>query len=159
MTQGTGSYLLAGQPTELERLQLQSRVWEPAGRALLGHLPGGSGLRALDVGRGVMGWLRILSELVGTEGSVVGSDIDDKMLANARSFAEAKALANVSLLKDDLFSSQLPAGLFDLVHSRFQIAPLGRADEQIAVYRRLVKPGGWTSEIGSPITTVRSGVL
>ena len=78
MTQGTGSYLLASQPTELERLQLQSKVWEPAGRALLAQLPGGIGLRVLDVGCGVMGWLRVLSERVGPKGSVVGSDIDDK---------------------------------------------------------------------------------
>jgi len=112
MTQSTGSYLLAGQPTELERLQLQSRVWEPAGRALLAQLPGGSGLTVLDVGCGVMGGLRILSEWVRPEGSVVGSDIDDKMLASARSFLEAEALSNVRLLKDDLFSSQLPAGSF-----------------------------------------------
>ena len=34
-----GSYLLADQPTELDRLQLQSRVWEPAGRELLAQLP------------------------------------------------------------------------------------------------------------------------
>jgi hypothetical protein len=39
MTQGPGSYLLAGQPTELERLQLQSRVREAAGGALLAQLP------------------------------------------------------------------------------------------------------------------------
>lgn len=143
MNQDTGSYLLGGQPTELERLQLQSRVWEPAGRALLARLPGGPGQRVLDAGCGVMGWLRILSEWVGPEGSVVGSDIDGKMLAGARSFVEAEALRNVTLLTDDLFSSELPAGSFDLVHSRFQIAPLGRADEQLAVYRGLVKPGGW----------------
>jgi SAM-dependent methyltransferase len=87
--------------------------------------------------------LRILSEWVGHGGSVVGSDIGDKMLAGARSFVEAEALGNVALLKGDVFASQLPAGSFDLVHSRFQIAPLGRAPEQINVYRRLVKPGGW----------------
>ena len=108
MTQGTGSYLLASQPTELERLQLQSKVWEPAGRALLAQLQGGIGLRVLDVGCGVMGWLRVLSEWVGPTGSVVGSDLDDKMLAGARAFVEAEALANVTLLKDNLFSSQLP---------------------------------------------------
>jgi ubiquinone/menaquinone biosynthesis C-methylase UbiE len=73
--------------------------------------------------------LRVLSEWVGPQGSVVGSDIDDKMLAGARSFVEAEALGNVTVLKDDLFASQLPAGSFDLVHSRFQIAPLGRAPE------------------------------
>ena len=42
MTQGPGSYLLAGQPTELERLQLQSRVREAAGGALLAQLPDGA---------------------------------------------------------------------------------------------------------------------
>lgn len=143
MSHGTGSYLLAGQPTELERLQLQSRVWEHAGRALLAQLPPGPGLTGLDVGCGVMGWLRILSEWVGPAGTAVGSDVDDKMLAGARSFVESEGLGNVKLVKDNLFSSQLQAVSFDLVHARFQIAPLGRADEQIAVYRRLVKPGGW----------------
>lgn len=136
-------YLLAGQPAELERLQLQSRVWEPAGRALLAQLPDGSGRRALDIGCGVMGWLRILSEWVGPGGSVIGADVDEKMLAEAKAFTEAEGLRNVTLAKDDLFASQLVPGSFDLVHSRFEIAPLGRADEQIAVYRRLVRPGGW----------------
>ena len=36
-------YLLADQPSELERLQLQSRVWEPAGRRLLSRVDGGPG--------------------------------------------------------------------------------------------------------------------
>ena len=142
MNQTGSSYLLAGQPTELERLQRQSRVWEPAGRELLARLPGGLRRRALDLGCGVMGWLRVLSEWVGPGGSVVGSDIDDKMLAGARTFVEVEALRNVTLVKDDLFATRLPAGSFDLVHSRFQIAPLGRAEEQLAVYRRLVSPGG-----------------
>ena len=33
----TSEYLLAGQVSELERLKLQSRVWEPSGRRLLGR--------------------------------------------------------------------------------------------------------------------------
>src|SRR3954464_256033 len=41
-------YLLADQPSELERLQLQSRVWEPSGRQLLSKIGDGSGGRALD---------------------------------------------------------------------------------------------------------------
>jgi len=143
VTRPPSSYLLAGQPTELERIQLQSRVWEPAGRALLAQLPSGAGCSALDIGCGALGWLRILSEWVGPQGSVVGSDVDDNMLAAARSFVEAEGLRSVALLKDDLFDSQLQAGSFDLVHSRFQLAPLGRAHEQLNAYRRLVKPGGW----------------
>jgi SAM-dependent methyltransferase len=143
MTNSTGSYLLADQPTELDRLQLQSRVWEPAGRALLANLQRRPGLAALDIGCGVMGWLRPLSEWIGPQGRVVGSDVDDRMLRNAQAFIESEALGNVTLAKDDLFASQLPSGSFDLIHSRFQIAPLGRADEQVAAYRRLLKPGGW----------------
>ena len=142
MTDSDRSYLLAGQPSELERLQLQSRVWEPAGRALLAEFPRAADLAAVEVGCGVMGWLRVLSEWVGAQGRVVGCDVDDKMLAGARSFIDAERLDNVTLQQDDLFASQLPERSFDLVHARFQIAPLGRAREQVAAYRRLLKPGG-----------------
>jgi SAM-dependent methyltransferase len=90
-----------------------------------------------------MGWLRILSEWVGVGGSVVGTDVDDRMVAGATAFVESEALRNVTCVKDDLFASQLQPNSFDLVHSRFEITPLGRAEEQLAIYRRLVRPGGW----------------
>ena len=135
-------YLLANQPSELERLQLQSRVWEPAGRQLLSTVGGGSGGRALDVGCGAMGWLRILSKWVGPSGQVVGTDIDESMLTAARSFLEEEELSNVELVVDDLFDSGLEPRSFDLLHARYQIAPLGRGREQVASHRRLVKPGG-----------------
>jgi SAM-dependent methyltransferase len=138
----TGGYLLAGQLSELERLQIQSRVWEPAGRALLRELGAGDGLKVLDVGCGCFGWLRILSEWVGPQGAVTGTDVDDKLLDAARTLVEEENLRNVTLLHDDLFDSRLEAGAFDLVHSRFELGPLGRADEQLASYLRLTKPGG-----------------
>ena len=142
MADETTSYLLAGQASELERLQLQSRVWEPSGKALLAELPEGAGRRALDVGCGVMGWLRVLSAWVGPHGEVVGSDIDAKMRTGAEAFIGGEGLANVSVVEDDLFASRLPPASFDLVHARFQIAPLGRADAQLAAHRRLLRPGG-----------------
>jgi SAM-dependent methyltransferase len=135
-------YLLANQPSELERLQLQSRVWEPAGRQLLSTVAGGSGGRALDVGCGALGWLRILSEWAGTSGEIVGTDIDEGLLNAARSFLEAEGISNVELAVDDLFDSKLETQSFDLVHARYVIAPLGRGREQVASHRRLVKPGG-----------------
>ena len=135
-------YLLANQPTELERLRLQSLVWEPTGRGLLSKVGAGSGGRALDVGCGAMGWLRILSEWVGPSGQVVGADIDESMLNAARSFLEEEGIANVELVVDDLFDSELEPQSFDLVHARYQIAPLGRGPEQVASHRQLIKPGG-----------------
>jgi SAM-dependent methyltransferase len=142
MAQASTSYLMAGQASELERLQLQSRVWEPAARALLGELPIASDCSALDIGCGAMGWLRALSAWVGPAGRVVGTDVDPRMLEAASAMVSAESLGNVTVIADDLFASQLPAASFDLVHSRFQIAPLGRAAEQIACYRRLLRPGG-----------------
>ncbi len=41
------NYLLANQPSELERLRLQSRVWEPTGRQLVSEIGDGSGGKAL----------------------------------------------------------------------------------------------------------------
>src|SRR5262245_47312361 len=134
-------YLLAGQPSELERLQLQSRVWEPAGRQLLSKLDGGADGRALDVGCGALGWLRILSEWVGHSGQVVGGDVDGSLLDAARSYLDAEGISNVELVVDDLFESKLEPQSFDLVHARYLIAPLGRGSEQVATHSRLVKPG------------------
>jgi len=88
-------YLLAGQVSELERLKLQSRVWEPSGRRLLGEIGDGRGARAVDIGCGVVGWLRVLSEWVGPDGQVVGTDIDDAMLAVANEFVAEERLGNV----------------------------------------------------------------
>jgi SAM-dependent methyltransferase len=141
-TRSSSRYLLAGQASELERLQLQSRVWEPSGRRLLEEVGNGHGARALDVGCGVLGWLRVLSEWVGPDGQVTGTDIDEAMLAAADRFVTEEGLRNVGLVKDDLFASELDPDSFDLVHARYEICPLGRAHEQMETYLRLARPGG-----------------
>jgi hypothetical protein len=64
------------------------------------------------------------------------------MLAAAAQFTESVPLGNVELIEDDLFDTRLEPASFDLVHARFLLAPLGRAGEQVAVFRRLVAPGG-----------------
>jgi SAM-dependent methyltransferase len=135
------NYLLGKQPSELERLRLQSLVWEPTGRQLLSKLGGGSGGRALDVGCGALGWLRILREWVGPSGQIVGTDIDESMLTAARSFLEEERIAEVELVVDDLFDSKLEPQSFDLVHARYEIAPLGRGREQVASH------GGWSNPV------------
>jgi SAM-dependent methyltransferase len=138
----TEPYLMGGQLSELDRLRLQSLVWEPAGRRLLAEIGDGSGKRVLDVGCGCLGWLRLLSEWVGPAGRCVGSDLDPALLAAASAMVDEQRLGNVEIVTDDLFASALPPGSFDLVHARFQLAPLGRMTEQLAAYLRLVRPGG-----------------
>jgi ubiquinone/menaquinone biosynthesis C-methylase UbiE len=136
------TYLLKNQPSELDRLQLQSRVWEPAGQRLLDQLGSGDGARVIDVGCGALGWLRLLSDWVGPDGEVVGTDIDDTMLNAAGQFVASERLHNVTLVRDDLFASQLEPSTFDLAHARFLLGPLGRVHEQLDAHLRLVRPGG-----------------
>lgn len=136
------TYLMDGQQTEHGRLQLQSRVWEPAGRALLADLGRPPARRAVDLGCGALGWLRLLSEYVGPAGEVVGTDVDPELLALAEEFVQSHGLDNVTLVRDDLFETALEPGTFDLVHARFQVAPLGRGGDVVATMRSLVAPGG-----------------
>jgi len=119
---------------ELARLRLQSEVWEPAGQVLLNHFGAGKSRSALDVGCGALGWLRILSE---SGWRTTGVDLDVGMLEAAATLG-----LDVDLVQDDIFASRLPPHTFDLVHARFQLAPLGRIEEQLDVYRRWLKPGG-----------------
>jgi SAM-dependent methyltransferase len=138
----TETYLMVDEDSQLERLQLEARVWNPVGRSLLApYAEELNHARVLDAGCGPLGWLPLLSRAVGPRGKVVGSDHDTTCLGAAQATIEAEGLANVSLVEDDLFASQLTPG-FDLVHARFRLAPLGRAEEQLAAYRGLLGEGG-----------------
>ncbi len=137
------NYLLEGQPPELERLRLQSRVWEPAGERLLAHLDPPPSAKAVDVGCGAMGWLRLLSRWCGPDGEAIGTDVDERMLETARAFCAAESLDNVDLRKDDFFRTELKPESFDLVHLRFQLAPLGRPEEQVTIAKGLARRGAW----------------
>ena len=105
------------------------------------ELDGGSGGRALDVGCGALGWLRILSEWVGPSGQVVGTDIDESLLDAARSFLEAEGISNVELVVDDLFDSKLEPQSFDLVHARYRSL---RSDAAVS---RWPRTGGWSGPV------------
>src|SRR5262245_60809406 len=94
------SYLLRDAAGDVERLQLQSRVWEPAGQRLLTRLGDGTGRRVLDAGCGAMGWLRLLSRWVGPTGTVVGTDVNHHMLDAAATLCRDEALTNVELVQD-----------------------------------------------------------
>src|SRR5262249_60490948 len=107
------------QLSEMERLRLQSRVWEPAGERLLASLGVGSGQRVLEVGCGVMGWLGCLSRWVGEYGGGIGTDIANNLLDAARLFCAESRLAKLTLLQDDFSATQLHHASFHLVHLPF----------------------------------------
>jgi ubiquinone/menaquinone biosynthesis C-methylase UbiE len=58
-------------------------------------------LQVADFGCGVGAVTRILAEMVGPAGSVVGIDADAAQLEQARNICRGRELANVSFLKAD----------------------------------------------------------
>jgi SAM-dependent methyltransferase len=123
-------------------MHMQALQWEPAGQELLAEIGAGEGLRALDVGCGPLGWLRLLSRWVGPAGDVQGTEVTDATAELARLTVRSEGLSNVTVVVDDVLDSWLPARSFDLVHSRLMLSSVGSPDQQLATYARLLKPGG-----------------
>src|SRR5919202_6431066 len=96
-------YLLSDAASELERLRLQARVWEPEAEAWLDLLGPMAGWRCLDLGCGAMGILGPLARRVGPGGRVVGVDRDALQLRGAREFVANEGLANVDVVEADAY--------------------------------------------------------
>lgn len=127
---------------EVERLRMQARVWEPAAEALLDRVGVAPGARCVDLGCGPAGLLAPLARRVGPTGKVVGVELLNAQLAAARAHVEREGFTNVEVIEADAFDTRLPRGAFDLVHARFLLAPLGRADELLREMVALARPGG-----------------
>jgi ubiquinone/menaquinone biosynthesis C-methylase UbiE len=135
-------YLLAGGSAELERLQLQARVWEPETERWLDQIGIEEGWRCLDMGCGAMGILGPLSRRVGRTGVVIGIDRDEQQLRAAHDYVADGSLSNVEVVEGDAYNTGLSPASFDLVHARFLFAPAGRDDALLIEMDRLLKPGG-----------------
>ncbi len=129
MTEASENYLLAGGAAELERLQLQARVWEPEAEVMLDQIGLQARWQCLDLGCGAMGILGPLSRRAGPTGRVVGVDLDVRQLAAARAFLQKAGLHNVEIMEQDAYHTGFPRQSFDLVHVRFVFAPVGRDED------------------------------
>ena len=135
-------YALTGNITELERVRLQSRVWEPAAERLLEAIGVQPGWRCADLGCGPVGIVAPLSRRVGSNGCVVGTDIDGVSLDALREYIASEDLNNVEVVQDDAYASKLKKSSFDLVHVRYLFAPVGRDSVLMKSLLSLCRPGG-----------------
>jgi ubiquinone/menaquinone biosynthesis C-methylase UbiE len=142
MDHSSAQYLLTGSPSELERLRLQARVWEPEAEAMLDQIGIQAGWSCIDLGCGAMGILDPLSQRVGASGRVIGVDNDQLQLAAARAYIQELGRTNIELVEQDAYQTDLPRGVFDFVHVRFVFAPGGRDEELLREMIALTRPGG-----------------
>lgn len=135
MTEG---YVLGSLNNEIARLEIQSSFFEPLTRQTLLRAGIRKGMRCLDVGCGAGSVTRILAEMLGKNGQVIGTDVDEKYLEYCRNY---RPLPNMDFMQDDISSSKID-GNFDIIYSRFMFVHLKDARKAIRSMKQLVKSGG-----------------
>lgn len=134
-------YALGHSDFELKRLATQARLINPMTRRFFTEAGIGRGMRVLDVGSGAGDVAIMLSELVGPQGSVVGTDMSAKALATAtRRVAEA-GVTNISFREGDpswmRFDEQ-----FDAIAGRYVLMFMQEPAAALARLSNCLKPGG-----------------
>jgi ubiquinone/menaquinone biosynthesis C-methylase UbiE len=132
-------YVLGNLDTEIARLEIQSAFFEPLTRRTLAKTEIKKGMRCLDVGCGAGSVTRVLAELVGRKGQVVGTDVDERYLEYCRNY---RPQPNVSFMQDDISNSSLARESFDAIYSRFMFVHLKDARKAVHSMKQLVKKGG-----------------
>ena len=95
--------------------------WERFGRRTIERLHLSQGARVLDVCCGSGASALPAAEMVGPSGSVLGVDLAERLLANARAKAKRRALHNVRFWVGDLLELGIPDEQFDAVVCVFGI--------------------------------------
>jgi ubiquinone/menaquinone biosynthesis C-methylase UbiE len=127
---------------EMARLRMQSDLFRADTESMLDRIGVGLEWRCLDLCCGVGGITDLLSRRVGTEGSVIGADVDSAKLTVAGDWARANGLGNVRFEQADAFATGFPEASFDLVHSRFALSVIPDGTGILDHMLTLVRPGG-----------------
>jgi ubiquinone/menaquinone biosynthesis C-methylase UbiE len=122
---------------EYERLDLMSKILDPRTQASLLELGLREGWACLELGGGNGSMTEWLCRQVGDSGSVTSVDINPKLI-------ELVGAPNLTVLRADLRSADLPSGPFDLVMCRALLHQIAQyAPQVLAKMAAVVKPGGW----------------
>jgi ubiquinone/menaquinone biosynthesis C-methylase UbiE len=118
-----GEYTIHGEAAEANRLAVQAQVMSDATSRLLADAGLTSGWSCLDVGCGGGQVSLDLARRVGPDGSVVGVDLSDYMVAQASDAADQAGLGNVRFQAADVYA--LPfQDRFDLAYARLVLSYL-----------------------------------
>src|SRR6185503_17247830 len=110
-------YPLGRSCDETQRLQQQSRFYDPFTLRLFRDAGISDGMKVLDAGCGAGDVSLIAANLVGSTGTVVGVDQDPNVIETARKRSRDAGLENVTFVEGDICSAQLESD-FDAVVGR-----------------------------------------
>lgn len=134
-------YIIRGGVEGRKRLQKLSQVMWPTTLELLERARIAPGMHCLDFGCGSGDLTVEMARIVGPEGAVVGTDIDETKLELARDDARAQGLTNIRFRQADVVPDDEEAS-FDLVYGRFVLSHLPDPADALKRLGRALKPGG-----------------
>lgn len=134
-------YVLGNAPDELARLDRQAEMIARASRLLFQSAGISSGMRVLDLGTGLGHVARIIGELVGPGGAVVGIDRSREALAIARQRTHQIDAAHVSFAEADVTGWLAPEP-FDAVVERLVLFHVPDAATVIRHHRQNLRADG-----------------
>ncbi len=135
-------------PEEFERLRLLEEWGDPDTHAALRTIGLRSQWRCLEIGAGAGSVARWLASQC-VEGRVVAVDTDTR-------YCDGHGPDNLEWRTADVRTLDVPAGSFDLVHSRVTFCHLPNREAMVATATRWLAPGGWLV-IGDPMCMPASG--
>lgn len=135
------SYIIRGGVQGRERLRILARVMRPTSLALLHRAGLRAGMNVLEIGCGGGDLAFDIASVVGPNGHVLGTDIDQTKLDLAAQEAAEHQLTNVKFQLADIAASA-PDARFDFIHARFVLTHLTNPAQAFAHIRAALRPGG-----------------
>jgi SAM-dependent methyltransferase len=145
VTERVSRYILDGSDQDLRRLlRIAERQAEDA-RSAFRRLGVQHGWNVIDCGCGPLGGLTVLAELVGPAGRVVGVDVSQAAVQQARAAVAALELGNVEVIAGDLHELDAVAlgAPFDLAFTRAFMTHQADPVRTLRHISDLLRPGGW----------------
>ena len=133
------AYPLLRDGAEHRRLAEQAAFWAVDASALFDAAGVRAGDRVADLGCGTPHLALALARRVGTRGSVLALDSDERIVAEAARSARPRQMV---VMAGDAYATPWTDASLDAVHARFVAALCGRVDALIAEMLRVVRPGG-----------------
>lgn len=134
-------YTMGRTKSETDRLIEQSVLYDDVTRRFLLRSGISQGMKVLDVGSGAGDVSLTLAEYVGSEGTVIGVDLNAEILETAKTRADAAGYDNIEFIAGDTRTLELPND-FDAVVGRLVLMYMADPADALKHLATHLKPGG-----------------
>ena len=121
---------------ERERLAGIEALYDPGTTRHMDAIGVGPGWRCLEIAGGGGSITQWLCRKVGSEGSVLATDIQTRFLDGLHE-------PNLEVRRHDIVNDDLPTEAFDLIHARLLLEHLPGRDQALKRIASALRPGGW----------------